>query len=79
MKKFILFLLLIAAISVRAQKYVPFPTENAEWNIEYSYGEEGFPPNEILLSYSLKGDTIINSKSYHILLSKYQNINRCLY
>ena len=69
MKKSILFLLLIAAISVGAQKYVPFPTENAQWNIHYKVSD-GIVIESIILSYSLQGDTIINEKSYKKLYLK---------
>jgi hypothetical protein len=69
MKKSILFLFLIAAISVGAQKYIPFPTENAQWNIHYKVSD-GIVIESIILCYSLQGDTIINEKSYKKLYLK---------
>jgi len=70
MKKSILFLLLIAAISVGAQKYVPFPTENAQWNMHYRTSESGLVFESIILNYFLQGDTLINSKLYKKLYLK---------
>jgi len=73
MKKLILYLLIIVSSGLSAQKYVPFPTENAQWNIHYketdawlSYGVI----KSIILNYVLQGDTIINTKTYQKLYLK---------
>lgn len=50
--------------SVGAQKYVSFPTENAEWNVRYISIWKTPPIDTTLLKYSLQGDTIINSIIY---------------
>ena len=70
MKKFILFLLLIAAISVGAQKYVPFPTENAQWNVHFRTSDGGLIITSKILNYVLQGDTVIDLKSYKKLYLK---------
>ena len=64
MKKLIVFLLIGISVCVSAQKYVPFPTENAEWNIFYAYSYHGEPMDTTLLQYSLQGDTAINGLIY---------------
>jgi len=67
MKKSTLFLFL-ASLSILSysQKYVPFPTENAEWNIAYSTGPNyPYGITTSLLQYSLRGDTIINEIGYN--------------
>jgi len=69
MKKSILFLLLVAVISVGAQKYVPFPTDNAQWNVHYKVSEELIIESNIL-NYTLQGDSIINGKLYKKLYLK---------
>jgi len=62
MKKSILFLLLIAAISVGAQKYHPLLNENKTWAILTSY----WYISEITTTtyYKLSGDTLINTDIY---------------
>ena len=70
MKKSILFLLLIAAFSVGAQKYVPFPTENAEWNVHFRTSDGGLIITSKILNYVLQGDTVIDLKSYKKLYLK---------
>ena len=62
--------MLIAAISVGAQKYVSFPTGNAQWDIHYRTSESGLVFESIILNYSLQGDTLINSKLYKKLYLK---------
>jgi len=57
-------LFLTTAVILNAQEYVPFPTEDAHWNIYVEYGAHDSPPDTLLLRYSLEGDTIINSYSY---------------
>jgi len=64
MKKVIVFLLLGISLSVSAQKYVPFPTENAAWNVFYAYSYNGEPMDTTMLQYSLQGDTTISGKLY---------------
>lgn len=68
MKKSISFMFFILCISgfVYSQKYVPFPTENAEWNIGLCSAPQDFQlaVECNLLNYSLAGDTIINDLRY---------------
>jgi hypothetical protein len=65
MKKVMIYLLLVCSTVIYAQKYVPFPTNNAQWNVKYKH-ESDYSPIKTLtvLNYSIKGDTIINSKTY---------------
>jgi hypothetical protein len=67
MKKIILFLLLAFPNCLIAQKYVPFPTDNAKWNVVQIGGDIAFPPDTLLLQYSLQGDTTINGIAYRKL------------
>ena len=66
MKKFLFPALLILFSTITfSQKYVPFPTENAEWHVRYI--SMSYPPliyDTTLLKYSLRGDTLINSIVY---------------
>lgn len=59
---------LTASVFIIAQEYIPFPTENAHWNIYFEYGVGPWGTmisiDTFLLRYSLEGDTIINDKSY---------------
>ncbi|OJX87678.1 MAG: hypothetical protein BGP01_03670 [Paludibacter sp. 47-17] len=64
MKKIILYWILTVAVSLAAQKYVPFPTENAQWNVFYASRWNFSPMDTSLLQYSLQGDTIINETIY---------------
>jgi hypothetical protein len=64
MKQTIVFMLLVLSIGINAQKYIPFPTENAQWNVFYASSWEGSPMDTVLLRYSLLGDTIINNIQY---------------
>jgi hypothetical protein len=61
---FILPVVLSAIAIIQAQDYVPFPTENAHWNIYLEYGGQDSPPDTFLIMYTLGGDTVINSKKY---------------
>lgn len=80
MKKIILIATLIAASvsMLKAQTYIPFPTDNAEWTvINYSYrdaqGESTFPvPTSYqVYRYMVDGqDTLIDSKNYTKLFRK---------
>ncbi|MEI6556742.1 MAG: T9SS type A sorting domain-containing protein [Paludibacter sp.] len=56
--------LLVVLICTDAQKYVPFPTENAQWNIYYASSIYDAPWVTTRLQYSLIGDTIINGINY---------------
>jgi len=67
MKRIIMFMLLVLSIGVNAQKYIPFPTENSQWNIKLSKGDNYTPYSCELLKYVLQGDTIYNGKTYHKL------------
>lgn len=62
-----------------AQKYVPFPTENAEWNINYTTGTYGFPTTSYLKQYSLHGDTIINNITYRKLCTNIGTVGNPVY
>lgn len=65
MKKSTLILFVSFSILSYSQKYVPFPTENAEWNVAYSTGPNyPYGISTMLLQYSLHGDTIINDIGY---------------
>ena len=64
MKIIFLFALLVLSIGINAQKYVPFPTENADWNVFYASTFTGEKMDTTLLQYSLQGDTTINSTVY---------------
>ena len=68
MKKSICVVLFFCCISgfVYCQKYVPFPTENAEWNISFCSAPQDFQlaVDCNMLNYSLGGDTTINSLNY---------------
>lgn len=65
MKKILLFLGLAFSTSVSAQEYVPFPSENASWNVFYaSTWEMGVEIDTALLQYSLQGDTTISGTLY---------------
>ena len=70
MKKSITFILLIVSIAAMSQKYVPFPTENAQWNVHYKnrISYEDYISN--ITSYIQQGDTIINAKTYRKLYLK---------
>ncbi len=68
MKKLLFPALLIVFSSMTfGQKYVPFPTENAEWHIKLSKGDDYTPFSVVLQKYILKGDTTYNGRTYHKL------------
>jgi hypothetical protein len=52
-------------MSVKVQQYVPFPDSNAYWS-EY-YSNYGYPNYKY--TYFIKGDTILNSLTYHKIYS----------
>jgi len=73
MKKIILYLLIIISSGLSAQKYVPFPTENAQWSIHYKESDAWLNYEvikSIILNYVLQGDTMINTKTYQKLYLK---------
>jgi len=67
MRKFILYLLMIISIGLSAQKYVPFPTENVQWNEFYASQQNYSPMDTTLLQYSLHGDSTLNGIAYRKL------------
>jgi len=80
MKPTIFFVLVLFSLSVaHGQKYVPFPTENAEWNvllsrsIDYSFSK---PYITSIINYFIQGDTVINNKTYHKLYNKSDTSNK---
>lgn len=79
MKKTLLLLLLFIAGIVSAQKYVPFPTGDAEWNINYTTGTYGFPTSSYLKQYSLHGDTVINNVTYRKLCMNIGTVDNPVY
>jgi hypothetical protein len=79
MKKIILFLLLAFPNCLIAQKYVPFPTDNAEWNVVQIGGDIAFPPDTMLFQYSLQGDTTINGIAYRKLCQKIGTVDDPFY
>ena len=56
--------MLIAAISVGAQKYVPFPTANAQWNMHFKNWSSGTGLLSYIIEYKQQGDTVLNGKTY---------------
>ncbi len=79
MKKLILYLFLLIPVMAGAQKYVPFPTENAQWNVFYSSNVNDAPMDTTLLQYSLQGDTTINSIVYHKVCRNIGTIDNPIY
>jgi len=76
MKKTLFSLLVLTCLNlVSAQKYVPFPTENAEWNqvlyMSSDYLTTPLPRN--LMNYSLGGDTILDTIRYTRLILNHNN------
>jgi hypothetical protein len=66
MKKLILFFALLAfCMNAKAQHYVPFPDSNACWNEVFTDVDS---PN-YYYTYYIKGDTVIDSLSFHKLYS----------
>ncbi|NLA24764.1 MAG: T9SS type A sorting domain-containing protein [Bacteroidales bacterium] len=67
MKQTILIFGLILTItqSLKSQDYVPFPTENVNWNVFFKGTcDEMVPVDTILLRYTIHGDTTINGVEY---------------
>jgi hypothetical protein len=75
MKKYLIFFLAICSNFISAQKYVPFPTENAEWHMYFYATYENFPAvkDSSLLNYSLGGDTILDTIRYTRLILNHNN------
>lgn len=61
---FIFGLTLLVNLSLKSQDYVPFPTENVNWNVFYAGTCEEAPPDTSLLRYTIHGDTTINEVQY---------------
>ncbi|MFN8205820.1 MAG: T9SS type A sorting domain-containing protein [Bacteroidales bacterium] len=71
MKKPLLILVLVHCITLYGQSYHPFPLTNASWNIYLlSSCSEDMPPMPSLMRFTLRGDTILNDKTYHNLFSE---------
>lgn len=73
MKHLFLFLSLIIFfnITVKSQKYFPFPTENVNWNVYLESSCDESPPDTILLRYTIHGDTTINEILYNNMCLEY--------
>ena len=69
MKKLIvtITILLTLTTTVKSQDYVPFPTENAYWNVFYAGTCQEAPPDSMILRYTVRGDTLIDNKTYQKL------------
>lgn len=65
--KFVLLFVLFYTTVAYEQNYVPFPSENIQWNVFYASSMYGSPTDTILLKYTIQGDTIINEVPYHKL------------
>ena len=63
-------LFLLVTIPSVAQKYFPFPTENAYWNIHFESGRYADPPDTLLIRYTLGEDSIVNAVSYIKLIEE---------
>lgn len=59
--------LLTLSLGIKGQNYVPFPKENANWNVYYVGTCHERAPDTILIRYTIHGDTIINNISYRKL------------
>ena len=71
MNKFILFSLLVllgmTQLSAQEYEYVPFVREGVKWVYKYIYRDSFFEPTEygeVWLTLEMKGDTVINGKTY---------------
>lgn len=67
------------AVNLTAQKYDPFPTENAQWNVFYASKWEDSPNDTILFQYSLQGDTTINNTTYRKVCRNIGTIAQSIY
>ncbi len=66
MKQMLFFfgLTLLVNISLKSQNYVPFPTQNVNWNVFYAGTCEETPPDTVLLRYTIDGNITINEIEY---------------
>ena len=61
-------MILILDVRLKCQDYIPFPTENVNWNVYLlSTCDWDSPPDTILLRYTIHGDTTINTVLYNKL------------
>jgi len=79
-KSTLFFLVLLFSTFAFGQKYVPFPTKNAEWNVKLSYYPYEYPKLETsLVSYSLQGDTIVNQIVYKKICQNIGSVQNPVY
>jgi hypothetical protein len=64
---FIMATMLTFSTELKSQNYVPFPTENAQWNVYLEYSMSENPADTILMQYVLNADTTINQLRYNRL------------
>ncbi len=57
-------LIFIISQSLKSQDYVPFPTENVNWNVLYAGTCAEMPPDTLILRYTIRGDTMIGEIQY---------------
>ncbi len=67
--------LLTFSTCLRSQNYVPFPTENAQWNVYLESSISERPKDTVLLQYVLNSDTTINQIEYNRLCIKSNGSN----
>jgi len=71
MKKTILFTILtllgITQIAAQEYEYVPFVREGVKWVYHYEESYDPFSDDFMLLNLELKGDTVINGKTYKLM------------
>lgn len=79
MKRTIMFIMLVLPMCINAQKYVPFPTENVQWNMFFASSLYGSTTDTVILKYSLQGDTIINNIQYKKLCRNIGSDNQPIY
>ena len=79
MKQIILCLLFVGSVAIQSQKYVPFPSGNAQWKVFYASSINDAPMDTTLLQYSLQGDTTINGTVYRKMCRNIGTIANPLY
>jgi hypothetical protein len=79
MKKGLMLFLIVVSTTVYSQKYVPFPTQQAQWNVYYGYSTNNEPMTYTILQYSLQGDTTINGVLYHKLCKNISSVSSPVY
>lgn len=57
-------LIFIIIQDLKSQDYVPFPTQNVNWNVLYIGTCEDAPPDTGLIRYTIHGDTTFNEVQY---------------